>query len=224
LKKVDLKQKVVSENQALAASNRERFARDGSFVVNLVSSPGSGKTSLVEETVKRLKDNYRILVLAGDLMTENDAARVRRHGVEAIQICTGEACHLDASMVSRHLPGPESKPYDLVIVENVGNLVCPASFDLGEDLKVLLISVTEGDDKPLKYPPMVLASKMLVITKMDLVPYTDSNPDEMAGNARSMNPDLGTFRLSSKTGEGLDQWIQWLRCQLAAKKQTPARS
>jgi hydrogenase nickel incorporation protein HypB len=223
LKKVDLKQKVVSENEALAQANRARFADGGTLVLNLVSSPGSGKTSLIEETAERLRGVHAMLVLAGDLVTENDAQRIRKHGVEAIQICTGDACHLDARMVRDHLLGSKAKHYDLVVIENVGNLVCPATFDLGEDLKVLLVSVAEGDDKPLKYPPMVRASGVLVISKTDLVPYTDSDPDRLAGNALRINPNLAVFKLSSKTGEGLDQWIGWLESRLAAKRQSQAR-
>jgi hydrogenase nickel incorporation protein HypB len=174
---------------------------------------------LIEETVKHLKDRYRMFVLTGDLMTENDAVRIRRHGIEAVQITTGDACHLDAKMVAEHLPAGSAEGYDLVIIENVGNLVCPSSFDLGEDLKVLLVAVTEGDDKPVKYPPMVRASKVLVVTKIDLAPYTDSRPDELVKNALKINPDLEVFKISSKTQEGLDRWIEWLTSRLAAKKQ-----
>lgn len=224
MKKVDLREKVITENDRLAALNRRRFAAAGSLVLNFVSSPGSGKTMLLEETVKHLKDECSMYVLTGDLMTENDAVRIRRHGVEAVQITTGEACHLDAGMISKRLPDPKTKVHDLIMIENVGNLVCPSSFDLGEDLKVLLISVTEGDDKPLKYPPMVRASGVLIITKTDLVPYTDSRPDQMAENALRINPELTVFNLSSKTGEGLEQWIGWLRAKLAAKKQARPRS
>jgi hydrogenase nickel incorporation protein HypB len=179
---------------------------------------------LLEQTAEHLKGESSMFVLTGDLMTENDAARIRRHGVEAVQITTGEACHLDAAMIARNLPDPEARAYDLVMIENVGNLVCPSSFDLGEDLKVLLVSVTEGDDKPHKYPPMVRASGVLIITKTDLVPYTDSEPDRLAENALRINPDLTVFRLSPKTGEGLEQWIAWLRAKLAAKKQARLKS
>jgi hydrogenase nickel incorporation protein HypB len=222
VKKVNLEQKVVSENQSLADANRKRFAESGCLVLNLVSSPGSGKTALIEETVKRLKGEHRLFVLAGDLVTENDARRIRRHGVEAVQITTGEACHLDARMISRNLPA--ALAYDLVVIENVGNLVCPSSFDLGEDLKVLLVSVTEGDDKPVKYPPMVRASGAMVVTKMDLAPYTDSCPDRLVENALKINPDLVVFKVSSKTQEGLDQWTKWLESRLAAKRRTRANS
>ena len=223
MRKVDLRQKVISENERLAVENRRRFAQSGSLVLNLVSSPGSGKTSLVEETVKQLKGDWSIFVLTGDLMTENDALRVRRHGVEAVQISTGEACHLDAGMISEKLAAARAPRYDLVIIENVGNLVCPSSFDLGEDLKVLLISVAEGDDKPLKYPPMVRASGVLAITKIDLVPYTDSDPNQLEENALRINPDLTVFRLSCKTKEGLEQWIGWLKAGLAAKRRALAK-
>jgi hydrogenase nickel incorporation protein HypB len=224
LKKVDLKQKVVTENERLAAANRKRFAETGTFVINLVSSPGSGKTSLIEETVKSLKDDYRIFVVTGDLMTENDARRIARHGVEAVQISTGGACHLDARMVDKKLLKCDASTYDLILIENVGNLVCPASFDLGEDLKVLLGAVGEGDDKPVKYPPMVRASEVLVITKTDLAPYTDSNPDLIEENALRIKPDMTVFKTSSKNGEGLEQWINWLKSRLAAKRPEPSIS
>jgi hydrogenase nickel incorporation protein HypB len=220
LKKVDLRQKVLTENEKIALTNRERFAMSGTLVLNLVSSPGSGKTALIEETVKALKDDYRIFVVTGDLMTENDARRVARHGVDAVQISTGEACHLDARMVDRKLLKRDATGYDLILIENVGNLVCPASFDLGEDLKVLLVAVGEGDDKPSKYPPMVRASEALVITKIDLVPYTESDPAVIRENALKIRPDMTVFTTSCRTGEGLEQWIDWLRSRLAAKKQT----
>ncbi len=150
MKKVDLREKVLTENEKIAVANRERFAKAGTLVLNFVSSPGSGKTRLIEETVKILKDDYGVFVVTGDLMTENDARRIARHGVEAVQISTGEACHLDAKMVDEKLLKRDATIYDLILVENVGNLVCPASFDLGEDFKVLLVAAGEGDDKPVK--------------------------------------------------------------------------
>jgi hydrogenase nickel incorporation protein HypB len=217
LKKVDLREKVLSTNEKIAIANRERFAATGTLVLNLVSSPGSGKTSLIEETVKLLKDRYRIYVVTGDIMTENDARRIARHGVEAVQISTGGACHLDAKMVDEKLV-KIGADYDLIIVENVGNLVCPASFDLGEDLKVLLVAVGEGDDKPVKYPPMVRASGVLVISKTDLEPYTDSRPEAIEENALKINPDMEVFALSCKTGQGLDRWIDWLTSRLKTKQ------
>jgi hydrogenase nickel incorporation protein HypB len=223
LKKVRLEERVLSENEKTAIANREKFARAGTLVLNLVSSPGSGKTSLIEETVKAIKDAYRIYVVTGDLMTENDARRIARHGVDAVQISTGGACHLDAAMVDRKLAGA-GKGRDLVIIENVGNLVCPASFDLGEDLKVLLVAVGEGDDKPLKYPPMVRASGVLVINKTDLAPYTDSDPDTIERNALKINPDMEVFKVSCRTGEGLEDWISWLTSRLKTKKATLGKS
>jgi hydrogenase nickel incorporation protein HypB len=218
LKKVDLKKKVIGKNEELAMMNRTRFAESGTLVLNLVSSPGSGKTSLIEQTVEALKDEYTIFVITGDLMTENDARRIAGHGVEAVQITTGGACHLDARMVDRNLPGSDSAAYDLILIENVGNLVCPATFDLGEDLKVLLVSVGEGDDKPTKYPPMVRASGVLVVNKTDLAPYTDSDPDRILENALKIQPDLKVFTMSCKSGEGIGAWIDWLRFRLAEKK------
>jgi hydrogenase nickel incorporation protein HypB len=218
LKKVDLRKKVIGENERLAVSNRERFAESGTLVLNLVSSPGSGKTSLIEKTVQALRSDYSVFVVTGDLMTENDARRIARHGVEAVQITTGGACHLDARMVDAKFLGRDPTAYDLIIIENVGNLVCPASFDLGEDLKVLLVSVGEGDDKPAKYPPMVRASEVMVVNKTDLVPYTDSDPEAIVRNALKIQPDLTVFRTSCRTGDGIGEWIDWLRSRLAAKK------
>ena len=223
MKKVDLRQKVLTENEKIARRNREHFARTGTLVLNFVSSPGSGKTSLIEETVKALREDYRMFVVAGDLMTENDATRIGRHGVEAVQISTGEACHLDARMVDKKLLKGNAETYDLIMIENVGNLVCPASFDLGEDLKVLLVAVGEGDDKPVKYPPMVRASGVLVVTKTDLEPYTDSDPGRIEENALKIQPKMRVFKMSSKTGEGLGEWIDWLRSQVEVKKQTRPR-
>ena len=223
VKKIDVQQKVVTKNDRIAAENRKIFEGLGAFVINMVSSPGSGKTSLIEATVKALKDEASIFVITGDLMTDNDAARVARHGIEVSQVTTGEACHLDASMVAEKLETWKSEKCDLVIVENVGNLVCPASFDLGEDVKVLLISVTEGDDKPIKSPPMVRASSVLVISKIDLLPYVDSDPETIQANALKIQPDMKTFRISCKTGEGIDQWIDWLRSQLETKRRIRER-
>jgi hydrogenase nickel incorporation protein HypB len=218
MKKIDLREKVLTANDKIARKNREKFSETGTLVLNLVSSPGSGKTALIEETVKALKGEYRIFVITGDLMTENDARRVARHGVDAVQISTGDACHLNARMVDARLTD-KGTLYDLVIVENVGNLVCPAPYDLGEDFKVLLVAVGEGDDKPVKYPPMVRASEVLVITKTDLVPYTDSDPARIKANALKIRPDLKVFQVSVKTPEGLDEWTSWLSSRLKAKKQ-----
>jgi hydrogenase nickel incorporation protein HypB len=218
MKKIDLREKVLTANDKIARKNREMFSETGTLVLNLVSSPGSGKTALIEETVKALKGEYKIFVITGDLMTENDARRVARHGVDAVQISTGDACHLNARMVDARLTD-KGTLYDLVIVENVGNLVCPAPYDLGEDFKVLLVAVGEGDDKPVKYPPMVRASEVLVITKTDLVPYTDSDPARIKANALKIRPDLKVFQVSVKTPEGLDEWTSWLSSRLKAKKQ-----
>lgn len=218
MKKVSLEKKVVTQNDRIAASNRKAFAKMGSFVINMVSSPGSGKTSLIEQTVTHLQDEVGILVITGDLMTDNDARRIQRLGVDAFQITTGDACHLNARMVSEVIKERSNERYDLVIIENVGNLVCPASFDLGEHAKVLLVSVTEGDDKPLKYPPMVNASKVLVVSKIDLLTFVESDPEMIIDSAHRINPDLVTFKLSSKTGEGIDQWIGWLRSEMEKKK------
>lgn len=223
MRKVKLERKVVTQNDKMASSNRKLFTSMGSFVVNLVSSPGSGKTSLIEQTVLHLKDRVRILVITGDLMTDNDARRIARHGVEAIQVTTGDACHLDAKMIAKVIEQRPDQRYDLILIENVGNLVCPASFDLGENAKILLVSVTEGDDKPIKYPPMVNAASVLIVSKIDLLAYVESDPDLIITSARKINPSLIAFKISSKTGEGIDQWIEWLRLGMEKSKQAQTR-
>ena len=218
MKKIELGEKVITENERIALRNRERFLKSRTLVINFVSSPGSGKTSLIEHTVRQIGKDCRVLVLTGDLMTQNDAERVRRHGVEAYQITTHDACHLTAKMVDEKIGSAREDNYDIIMVENVGNLVCPASFDLGEDFKVLLISCGEGDDKPLKYPPMVRASEVLVVNKIDLQKYVDSKPDLIVENALKIKPELKVFKISCKDGTGIEGWIKWLKSRLQEKQ------
>lgn len=208
--KVDVKREVLRANDMLAETLRREWKDRGILVVNLLSSPGSGKTALLERTVEALKDKYRVLVLEGDIDTERDAERIRAKGVEAVQITTGGTCHLEANMVMRAWEEVSGEDWDFLFIENVGNLICPAGFDLGEHLRVVLISVPEGDDKPAKYPKAFMTSRWLVLTKMDLLPYFDFSPEKVIEEARRLRPDLRVFRTSAKTGEGIDEWVEAL--------------
>lgn len=214
-KVVEVIQGLLSANDRQAAHNRSHFDAAGVLAINLMSSPGSGKTRLLEATIGRLRERYRIAVVEGDLETENDAARIRRQGVQAIQITTGTACHLDAHLVHRALHDLELADLDLLFVENVGNLVCPASFDLGQHLDVTLLSVTEGDDKPAKYPVMFRASDLTLITKTDLLPYMDDFDVERArGCLRDLAIEAPALELSARTGDGMEAWLAWLERHL----------
>jgi hydrogenase nickel incorporation protein HypB len=207
---------LLEENDHQAGHNREHFDRHRVLAVNLMSSPGSGKTSLLEATVEALGGRLRIGVIEGDLETENDAARIRRRGVPAVQITTGTACHLDAHMVHRALHDLELDGLDVLFIENVGNLVCPASFDLGQHLNVTQLSVTEGDDKPSKYPVMFRAADAVLITKADLLAFLDDfDPTAAEGNLRALASTVPVQRLSARTGEGMDGWLRWLEDQVA---------
>jgi len=217
--RVNVKEKVLSANDQLAAGTRERLARQGIFSINLISSPGSGKTTLLERTVDLLKDSVRLALVAGDVQTRNDAERLIRHGVPVEAIETGGGCHLDARQVARSLEAFDLAGTDLLIIENVGNLVCPSSFDLGESMKVVLMSVTEGEDKPLKYPAAFRRASALVLTKIDLVPHLQFSTEQALENACSINPDLEVFSTSSYTGEGLESWAGWLTDHVLANKE-----
>ena len=210
--KVEIDRKVLSENDQRAATIRKRLNDHRVVCLNLVSSPGAGKTTLLEHTLARLNDEFRIALVAGDVQTENDANRLIRAGGRQVQpIVTRGACHLDANMVTDALTHIALENTDLLIIENVGNLVCPSSYDLGEDAKVVIVSVTEGDDKPLKYPGMFRRSTLLIISKTDLLPHCPCKIDELRRNALSINGDLEVLSLSAMTGEGMDQWYDWLR-------------
>jgi hydrogenase nickel incorporation protein HypB len=210
MSRVPLEKKVLSENDRIAAELRERFRQNGLLCLNLISSPGSGKTALLEKTLEALPKSERVAVLTGDIQTENDAARLRRFGFPVKQITTGGTCHLDARMIERHLADWRLDEIDLLIFENVGNLVCPSSYDLGEAAKVVLLSVTEGEDKPLKYPSIFFKSELLVITKMDLLPYVPFDIDKAEENARRVHPGMQIIRTSSTKGTGLNDWLGWL--------------
>ena len=208
---IDLEQRILAKNDRLADQNRQWLARRGITAVNLMSSPGAGKTSLLERTIHDHGAGRPISVVEGDQETIFDATRIREAGAKAVQINTGAGCHLDAPMVRSGLEKLEPDDGELVFLENVGNLVCPALFDLGEARKVVVISVTEGDDKPLKYPHMFAAADLVVINKVDLLPYVDFDVDTCAAHARSVNPDVTVLPLSVTTGDGLQNWYAWLR-------------
>ena len=209
--RVDVKEKVLSANDQLAEAIRGDLTSRGIFSLNLISSPGSGKTTLLEKTVDALKDQLRLAVVAGDVQTRNDTERLVRHGVPVEAIETGGGCHLNAEQVTRSLESLDRDQLDLLFIENVGNLVCPSSFDLGESIKVVLMSVTEGEDKPLKYPAAFRRASALVLTKTDLIPHLRFSVETAIDNARSINPELRVFSTSSFTGAGLDEWLGWLR-------------
>jgi hydrogenase nickel incorporation protein HypB len=210
MNRVALERKVLSENDQIAAKLRERFREHGVLCVNLISSPGSGKTSLLEKTLAMLPRSVRAAVLTGDLQTENDATRLRRFGFPVKQITTGGTCHLDARMVERHLEDWRLEELDYLIIENVGNLVCPSSYDLGEAAKIVLLSVTEGEDKPLKYPSIFFKSELMVLNKVDLLPYVPFDVEEAVENARLVHPGMEVIRVSCLTGHGVREWQSWL--------------
>jgi hydrogenase nickel incorporation protein HypB len=210
---------LLSANDLEAAHNREHFDRHGVLALNLMSSPGSGKTLLLEATIEALKDEFRIAVIEGDLETENDAARIRAKGVPAVQITTGSACHLDAHMVHGALHHLNLENVDILFIENVGNLVCPASFDLGQHRNITLLSVTEGDDKPAKYPVMFRAADLVLLTKTDLLPVLDDFDPARAENClRNLANPAPALRLSAKKKDSLAAWFDWLRCECTAQK------
>ena len=216
---VDVLHSLLHENDHTAQHNREHFKAHGVVAVNLMSSPGAGKTALLEATIQALDGEFSLAVIEGDLETENDAERIRKHGVKAIQIATGSACHLDAHMVHDALHDLALDGLDIVFIENVGNLVCPASFDLGQRVNVALLSVPEGDDKPAKYPVMFRSADLVMISKADLLPILDDfRPDRAETYLRNLANDAPLIHTSAKSGEGMDDWLEWLRKLVAACK------
>jgi len=209
--RIPLEKKVLSENDRIAGRLRESFREHGILCVNLISSPGSGKTSLLERTLERFPKGARVAVLTGDIQTDNDARRLARFGFPAKQITTGGTCHLDALRVERALADWPLENLDLLIIENVGNLVCPSSYDLGEAAKIVMLSVAEGEDKPLKYPSIFAKSELLVLNKIDLLPYVSFDIARAREYARQIHPGMEILEVSCTTGQGLDQWIQWLQ-------------
>lgn len=207
---IPMEKKVLNENQILAEELRARFALAGTKVVNLISSPGSGKTRLLERTLELLPDGTRAAVLTGDIQTDADATRLARFGFPVRQITTGGTCHLDARMIGRHLEGWDLKDLDILFIENVGNLVCPSSYDLGEEAKIVLLSVPEGEEKPLKYPSIFFKSKLVLLTKIDLLPYVPFDYDLALSNIRRVNTTADIIGLSCQTGEGVGRWMEWV--------------
>jgi hydrogenase nickel incorporation protein HypB len=222
MNRVPLQQKVLSENERVAASLRERFLDHGVLCVNIISSPGSGKTTLLERTLETLPRGARVAVLTGDIQTENDAARLRRFGFPVKQITTGGTCHLDARMIERHLADWNLAELDILFIENVGNLVCPSSYDLGEAAKIVVLSVTEGEDKPLKYPSIFFKSELLILSKIDLLAHCPFDINAAEENARRVHPGMEILRISCLTRTGLEGWLQWLEQKRAASLQKKA--
>jgi len=213
---VPMKQKVLSENQRIAEELRERYRKSGVLVLNIISSPGSGKTALLEKTLASFDKGTRVAVLTGDLQTDNDARRLAQYGFPVQQIVTGGTCHLDGKMIEKHLAAWNLDDLDLLIIENVGNLVCPSSYDLGEAAKIVLLSVTEGEDKPLKYPSIFFKSELAVITKTDLLPYVPFDIEKAEAFARQVHPGMEIVRASVMTAGGMEGWMGWLKGKMKA--------
>ena len=216
---IQIEQDLLSKNNAYAMQNRAYFKQHNIFTLNLVSSPGAGKTTLLVETIKALKDRFPIAVIEGDQQTERDADRIRATGTPALQINTGRACHLDAHGIGHAVTDLKLKDNSLLAIENVGNLVCPSSFDLGEAHKVVVLSVTEGDDKPIKYPDMFHAADLMLINKMDLLPYVDFDIERCVDYAKQVNPDIEILCLSATKGENLSAWTDWLSDRMQSLQQ-----
>lgn len=208
---LEVRKNVLKQNDVIARALRERFRNEGILAVSLVSSPGSGKTTFLERTLTLLRPHYRAAALVGDLATDNDAQRLARSGAAVKQITTGTLCHLEASMIQRALDGWDTGKLDFLFVENVGNLVCPSSYDLGEDLRLVLLSVTEGEDKPLKYPTIFNSADFTVITKMDLAAAVDFNEPALDRNIEAVRPNMQILKLSAKTGEGMNEFLDYLQ-------------
>jgi len=209
--KISVVRDILEANERIAQQNRDLFIKNGLLVINLMSSPGAGKTSLLEKTIDNLKDDIKIGVIEGDIQSTHDAEIIASKGIPTVQINTGGACHLDGNMIRDTFKEFDFKLMDLLVVENVGNLVCPAEFKIGEDYKIMILSVTEGDDKPSKYPLMFNESKVLLINKIDLLPYVDCSLEKIKADSLKINPDMTIFQISCKTGEGLEGWYNWLR-------------
>lgn len=212
--KITVVKNILEANERIAEENRKLFQEKHVTVINLMSSPGAGKTSLLERTIDTLGNRIRIGVVEGDIESTQDAERISKKGVQAVQINTGGACHLDGNMVRDALPAFDLSKLDLLMVENVGNLVCPAEFNMGEDHKVMILSVAEGDDKPAKYPLMFHESSVLLINKVDLLPYVDCSVERIKEVSLGIHPKLEIFEISCKTGEGIDRWSEWLLSQI----------
>ncbi|MGI8608829.1 MAG: hydrogenase nickel incorporation protein HypB [Candidatus Dormibacteria bacterium] len=210
---VDIRRRVFEKNDLLARSLRQQFLADGVFAINLLSSPGSGKTTLLEHTLKSLSGDRRVAALVGDLATDNDANRLARSGAPVRQITTGTSCHLEAQMIGTALAGWDPGPLDILFIENVGNLVCPADYDLGEQLRVVLLSVTEGEDKPLKYPPIFHSADLALVTKVDLAEAVRFDRDAAHAAIQSVHPGMAVIELSARSGQGMGEWLDYIRAR-----------
>lgn len=208
--KVKVVARILEANDRIAEENRRRFKETGVYVINLMGAPGAGKTSLLERTVREMKSRLRIGVIEGDIVGSDDAERIGALGVPVVQINTGGACHLDANMISEVIEDLPLNDLDMIIIENVGNLVCPAEFKVGEDMKMMVLSVSEGHDKPLKYPLMFRESSALVLNKMDLLPYMNTDIEKVKKDSLALNPSLRVFEVSCATGAGMEGWVKWL--------------
>ena len=209
--KINIREDVLKDHNMVAELNRETFKESKTLVINLMSSPGSGKTTLLEETVKALKNEYTIAVIEGDLATALDAQRLRLLGIHTVQINTVGGCHLDARMIAKILPEFELNKIDILFIENIGNLVCPSGYDLGQDYKVVVLSVPEGNDKIPKYPVMFNRTDLTIINKIDLLPYVTFNLEQAKKDLATINPEAQLMGLSAQTGEGIEDWINWLK-------------
>jgi len=207
---ITIERKVLEKNDQIAAQNREKFIQSRIFTINMVSSPGAGKTSILEKTLSQLKDKINIAIVVGDVQTDLDAQRIEKFGIPVVQIVTHGSCHLDAKLVQDAINNMNLDGIQLLIIENVGNLVCPANYDLGEHMKVVIASIAEGEDKPLKYPAMFRNASVLIINKIDLLAYTNCNLDLLKNNALRINPNLKVFQTSCTTNEGINEWCNWL--------------
>lgn len=216
--KVSVVKNILEANDRIAQENRVIFDEKDLLVFNLMSSPGAGKTSLLEKTIDALKEELKIGVIEGDIQSSQDAERIAEKGVPTVQINTGGACHLDGNMIRDTFKEFDFDSLDLLVVENVGNLVCPAEFKVGEDFKAMILSVTEGEDKPAKYPLMFHKSKVLLINKIDLLPYVDCSVEKIREEALKINPGMTIFEVSCKTGEGLDAWYDWVREEVNTRR------
>ncbi len=216
--KISVVKNILEANERIAQQNRQLFDQKGVVVMNLMSSPGAGKTSLLERTIEGLKDEVKMGVIEGDIQSSKDAERIAGKGIPVVQINTGGACHLDGNMIRDTFDQFDFDQLDLLVVENVGNLVCPAEFHVGEDFKAMILSVTEGDDKPSKYPLMFRESKVLLINKIDLLPHVDCSVERIREEALRINPHLEIFEVSCKSGEGLEAWFQWLKEFVAQRR------
>jgi len=216
--KISVVKNILEANERIAQENRAIFDEKNLLVFNLMSSPGAGKTSLLEKTIDTIKEDLRIGVIEGDIQSSQDAERIAEKGIPVVQINTGGACHLDGNMIRDTFNSFDFDALDLLVVENVGNLVCPAEFKVGEDFKAMILSVTEGEDKPTKYPLMFRKSKVLLINKIDLLPYVDCSVEKIRSEALKVNPNLTLFEISCKTGEGLDDWYNWLKQEVKQRK------